>query len=100
MPSFTLSQDTKITIGTAVAVITVCIGSARWGAAKLESIESRIRALESGLGDKFNLAAASEQALRMALENPGFRVPDPRDPAIIIEVRPARMAEDQSKGAR
>jgi len=37
--------------------------------------------------DKYTLTAASEKALRTAIENPGMRVPDPRNPNVIIEVR-------------
>lgn len=37
--------------------------------------------------DKYPLSLASERALRTAIENPGMRVPDPRDPSQIITVR-------------
>lgn len=37
--------------------------------------------------DRYTLTAASEKALRTAIENPGMRVPDPRDPDKIISVR-------------
>lgn len=43
----------------------------------------RVEALE----DRYTLTAASERALRTAIENPGMRVPDPRDPNTIIVVR-------------
>lgn len=87
--AFTLSADNKVTIGTALTVIGVCVSCAVWGVSKLNVIESRLAAVEGG---KYNLTTASEQALRLAIENPGMRVPDPRDPAVIIEVR-ARSIE-------
>ena len=37
--------------------------------------------------NNYNLAAASEQAFREAMANPGHKVPDPRDPSQIIVVK-------------
>lgn len=42
---------------------------------------------EEKMMDRFTLSAASEAALRQAIENPGYRVPDPRDPSKVIVVR-------------
>jgi len=49
----------------------------------------RVDALE----DRYTLTAASEKALRTAIENPGMRVPDPRDPSEIITVSVGSVQE-------
>jgi len=88
-----LSNDTKITLGTAVAVVSISISATWWFSARLAEFRSEIRALstrleqtDTAIPKMYSLAAASEQALRLAIENPGLRVPDPRDPNTIIAV--------------
>lgn len=53
--------------------------------AMIREIASDIQAMRR---DTYTLSNASEAAARMALYNPGMRVPDPRDPSKVIEVRP------------
>lgn len=86
-----LTRDTKITIGTAVAVVGLAIGSTWWVAerlndttAQLINIRSEIEGVTAKMTDLYKKSEASEQALRMALENPGLRVPDPRDPSKVF----------------
>ena len=78
-----LTQDTKITIGTAVACMSIAIAGTWRFSEALKDIEMKVDHLAR---DAYPLTAACEQALRMAIENPGFRVPDPRDPNKIIVV--------------
>ena len=59
-------------------------------------IDTRMAVLENQLvelseaiqADRYTLTQAAERALRSAIENPGLRVPDPRDPHTIITVAP------------
>ncbi|QQS08659.1 MAG: hypothetical protein IPK69_11820 [Phycisphaerales bacterium] len=90
----TLSTDTKITIGTAIAVVSTSIAATWWFSqqlahfrSELATLASRISQGEAEVAKSYTLAAASEQALRMALENPGLRVPDPRNPSQLITAR-------------
>lgn len=92
----TLTTDTKITIGTAVAVVTTSIAATWWFSQQLSqfrnelvTMSGRISQGEAEVAKAYTLAAASEVALRMALENPGLRVPDPRDPSQLIIARRA-----------
>ena len=85
----TLSQDSKITMGVAGTLGLLAVSATWWVGAQLSDMNQRLDALEKNVGERFTLAAASEQALREAIENPGHRVPDPRDPSQIIEVRPS-----------
>lgn len=85
----TLSQDSKITMGVAGTLGLLAIGATWHVGVQLSAINQRLDQLEKNVGERFTLTAASEQALREAIENPGHRVPDPRDPSQIIEVRPA-----------
>lgn len=81
-----ISPDTRVKI-TMGLLGTLCLASIAlgWrGATLLGRIEGRLATVEQ---DRYSLTAASEQALRMALENPGLAVPDPRDPKNIIVVR-------------
>jgi hypothetical protein len=88
-----------ITMGVASAVVVFAV-VATWHVTKtLSSIRADIKSIGEELGNSFTLDKASEQALRMAIENPGMRVPDPRDPAKIIEVRP-RSEENEPQGVK
>lgn len=86
-----LTSQTKTTIGTAIIVAGFAFGGWQYLENRFGSITSRFTELETrlaeGTGDRFTKTAAAEQALRMAIENPGIKVPDPRDPNRIIEVR-------------
>lgn len=90
-----LSNDTKVTLGTAAVLVSISISATWWFSAQLADFKRELSVLtgrivqnESELPKLFSLAAASEQALRMAIENPGLRIPDPRDPNRIIQARP------------
>lgn len=75
-------EDSKMRIATVGAVVSFCVAGA-WLA---WSLKQDIAELKTALGDSYTLTKASEVALRTAIENPGFRVPDPRDPNKIISV--------------
>lgn len=64
--------------------------AAWWIATRLGSIDGKFDALNTSIkemqADAFPLSRASEVALRMAIENVGMRVPDPRDPHRVIVV--------------
>lgn len=83
----TFSQDSKITMGVAGTLGLLAVSATAWVGTQLSSINQRLDAMEKNVGERFTLTAASEQALREAIENPGHRVPDPRDPNTIIEVK-------------
>jgi hypothetical protein len=72
----------------AAGLIIFAIGATWWVAKTLSNITTQIKTMLTRLDNAFTIEKASEQALRMAIENPGMRVPDPRDPAKIIEVKP------------
>lgn len=55
---------------------------------EVEQIKKAVDAIRVDAStDKYTLSAASENALRTAIENPGMRVPDPRNPSDIFVVR-------------
>ena len=94
----TITQNTKVTIGLVGSVLVVGIG-ATWTLAtvivnQFSGIRSEITTLNTGLEqvktDLYTLTAASETALRTAIENPGMRVPDPRSPGKVFVVDTAR----------
>lgn len=60
------------------------------GNALLEGLTARVTAIES---NRYRISDASEQALRLAIENPGLRVPDPRNTADIIVVAKSSSVE-------
>lgn len=107
----TITPQSKTTLGIAGTIVVAAVGST-WkisnaiGALKAEFGE-RIDEVEIGMLDnrsaidgKASLAALSEQALRMAIENPGLRVPDPRDPNRIIVVERSRTMPALPLGAQ
>lgn len=77
--------------GTAIGVMAVVVSAAlyvnRATTLTLMRLESMGGDIERLARDSMTISQASEAALRMAIENPGMRVPDPRDPSRIIEVR-------------
>lgn len=107
-----LSRNTTIELGAAVAVVITVAGGVWWFAQQMGTVQSAIREVaqtlaqrdrdletrfadvnkrladsEAKFEDYYSLTKASEQALRTAIENPTLRVPDPRDPRTIIQVR-------------
>lgn len=91
-----ISQDTKITLGATFAAISFCMGGAWWLSTEIQGLRADFRLMtnrmemnEATLPKLYSISAACEHALRLAMENPGMRVPDPRDPNNIIVVRSA-----------
>ena len=80
-----LSKKTKVSLTLATTIsIVITLVTCTWKIAGVaERFEQRVTKLEK---EHFTLAAAAEAALRFAIENPGMRVPDPRNPANIIQV--------------
>lgn len=99
----TITPQSKTTLGIAGTIVIAAIGST-WtisnaiGAVKAEiatridGVEASVHETKVAIDGKASLSALSEQALRMAIENPGLRVPDPRDPNRIIVVEIVRVA--------
>lgn len=80
----TIDRGSKITIGTAAAVFVMTLS----GLLKLSSSLSDLNhKVDVAMADRYSLTQASENALRMAMENPGMRVPDPRRPGEVIVVK-------------
>lgn len=77
--STTLDRSTKVHLGTAAAVIMVVVAGSTWITREIELLRIRVDA-------SYTTSAAAENALRMAIENPGIRVPDPRVPGAVITV--------------
>lgn len=91
----TPEKKVTTTLRAVIALIGVVITCSWWLSNKVGAIDksltemsNRIVLLEDG---RFSKAEAAEQAYRMAIENPGLRVPDPRNPAQIIIVQAATI---------
>lgn len=100
-PPVTINPNTRITVGLVVTILAVGIG-ATWQLARVVTdqfagVRDEIASLKTGLDavktDRYTLTAASETALRTAIENPGMRVPDPRNPAHVFVVDTAIKAK-------
>ena len=76
-----LGPNTKV-VATLGVVITLAgaVIMGTWIAAGKSAVLDRL------VEDHYGITAASEAALRQAIENPGMRVPDPRDPERVIVV--------------
>jgi len=73
----------------AVSIIGTALSATWYLSAKINTFETRMTDVERDVSyDRYTLTMASEKALRTAIENPGIRVPDPRDPNKIIVVNP------------
>jgi len=76
MPSITnITKETTISIG----LLLVILAPVSWIAVKVSKIEAQ----QAGA---YSLTQASEDALREAIANPGHKVPDPRQPGMLIVV--------------
>ena len=73
----TISKDSKITIGSSIAIVLALIAGTVQLTRKMDSLESRINALES---NNYTVSQAVEAAYSEAMANPGHKVPNPRDP--------------------
>jgi len=89
MANITPNTKFYVTVGGAVTLLVAIISAVHLTTTILNSIDQRLAAVSAVAKDAYPMAAASEQALRMAIENPGIKVPDPRNPRDIIEVRRA-----------
>jgi len=74
-----------------ISFVTVIIAAVSVGLA-FEAMRRDVRELTEQISEvqqnQYTMALASETALRRAIENPGHREPDPRDPSRVIVVRP------------
>ena len=50
-------------------------------------LDAMIEQLDDAKDERYRMTNASEDALRMAMENPGLRVPDPRNPGRVLVTR-------------
>ena len=81
---FSLSENSKIKLGLAVTAIAACSSLA----VTLYGLRTDVDSMKT---NQWTIAQQCETALRTALENPGLRVPDPRNPGGIIVVDKARI---------
>lgn len=79
----TLDKNSSISLGSAAIVIVTVVSTTFWLNTRLGGIDAQITQLKS---DQYTMAMAAESALRLAINNPGLKVPDPRSPGQIIEV--------------
>ena len=109
-----LTQDTTVTLGSAATIVVALFAAAGWvhkalakitsemtagmasSQSKLEDINNRLIELEN---DTYTKSAAAEQALRTAMENPGIRIPDPRDQSKVFHV-PHRSDNQRNENQR
>lgn len=83
-----IDKDTRIRLGTAVAIVLTLIGCT-W---RLSMIYGEMKTdVEKVMIDRYTLSMASEQAMRHAMANPGIMVPDPRSPGQYFKIDKARM---------
>ena len=88
-----VDEQTGISIGLTFLIITAVIGAAAVINKRLKSMEDRLATNEQKVvsieTDRYTLSMAVEQALRLAIANPGMHVPDPRDPSKSVTVTSA-----------
>lgn len=65
-----------------------------------QSIDALIVRVSTIEGQRYSKPEAVEQAMRMAIENPGMRVPDPRNPSQIIIVQATTRIDNSPNAAR
>lgn len=114
----TLSPNTKVTLGLIGAVLVpaalvIAFVLNLKGEVKTEIRETQVMVdkvtvemhnemakvqekLSAMLEDRYSLPMAEADALRQAIENPGHRVPDPRNPGQVIVVDVGGMYPDGS----
>lgn len=88
-----IDRNTGISIGVMVlvvgAIVTCTIflqGIKAEVATASIRIDNIVAATEDAKDDRYRMTNASEDALREAIENPGHRVPDPRNPGSVFVV--------------
>jgi len=94
MSFFEKNRQMLAYIGGVLTVVTTGMGATWFLSQRFERMQHQIDTL---LSDRYSLTQASERALRTAIENPGMRVPDPRDPNKIILVRYTEKPSDSRK---
>ena len=88
-----VSEKTRISLTIAsMAALVIFVGGGAWQASNFAAdIKTQIAGLRRDITtlseEQMSMAKASENALRMAMANPGVRVPDPRNPGQFFEVR-------------
>ena len=81
--AMSLTKETKVSLGLAFVIVATVFTSTMWLTRKIDMMEYRLSALEK---EQYTLAEAAEAALRLAIANPRLRVPDPRNPEVLIRV--------------
>lgn len=84
----TFGPQTKVTLGVAISCA-IGIGCSLFYAQQAlaqvqQSLDVVARDVKAIQDDKYTLSSASEYALRLAIANPGMKVPDPRVPDRVI----------------
>lgn len=86
-----IGTKTPITVGLAIILAANLTG----GTAAYFDLAYRIQAVEASLeltaGDRYRRADAESFALRLAIQNPGMKIPDPANPSQSIVVTRATV---------
>jgi hypothetical protein len=96
-------EDSKLRFRSVVAIVAAIVsmggigGTGIWKAAFIladlrRDVQDLRRQSEADRAGSFSMDRASEVALRMAIENPGTRIPNPRDPSQVIVVTSGRVS--------
>lgn len=107
----TLSHETKITIGLVIALIGACL----WINNKFndlnfenQSVKLQLQSMQKGFEDqldslrvvlnqktedRYTKAESAARFYRLAILNPGLKIPDPENPHNIIEVSSAKIRD-------
>lgn len=76
----------------AQATLTSLLDEVKKTVYRLDNVESklneRINGFEAVVSDRFTKTAAAEWALRFQILNPGIPVPDPRNPMLLLGMKP------------
>jgi hypothetical protein len=91
-----IGATSTITLAAAGSIVMTVTASTLWVTRNLHLLRIKIAVLEH---DRYTLAMAAEQALRMALNNPGFKVPDPRNLGELLCVRTSHQRNHETMGS-
>lgn len=97
-----VGRETYITLGSACTIVGAIVGGLVWLDNRLDDrdrvfvekfsvIEQRLADVERLADDRFTKTQASETALRNAINNPGLRFADPRNPGAFFVVERGRV---------
>lgn len=95
-----LKYNAKEVVSFAIYIGPICgtiIGASYFLGGKAERLQRDMQDqridFEALKAETYTLPMAAEQALRMAIENPGMRVPDPRKPneVLVVPGRPSAV---------